>query len=80
MEIRKGVIYPMEFISIKPVRFKFWYTNTAHSMHPRYQGNRYLKKLDQEQQLRATDFQTLKPGERIKAITAIAESNILTRP
>ncbi|KAK4704286.1 eukaryotic translation initiation factor 2C, partial [Phenoliferia sp. Uapishka_3] len=53
------------------------------------EGNRYLKKLDSEQQLRASEFQTLRfastlefeePTDRLKAISAIGASDTLSRP
>ncbi|KAK4701814.1 hypothetical protein P7C70_g4413, partial [Phenoliferia sp. Uapishka_3] len=44
------------------------------------EGNRYLKKLDSEQQLSASSFQTLRPSERLKAIIAISSSQTLSAP
>ncbi|KAM0749915.1 Piwi-domain-containing protein [Meredithblackwellia eburnea MCA 4105] len=48
------------------------------------EGNKYLKKLDSVQQTNATQFQTLMPLERLRAIEAISgyclQQNTLLRP
>lgn len=57
MEMKKGVCYPLEMISVDV-------------------KNKYLRRLDPDQQMKASSFQAMKPAEKLGFIRSVRSQSI----